>query len=160
MALMRRGGDETYPLGFPTASGLPSWSWAPFASWAPNWTCERDLRGLYYLLRRGVAVHTKYLELRRLNRILEKWQGMLALVRAVLLLSQGMRVELRGLLIHLAIESICRATSSKRGIDSTSLTPLEARMATAKKVRESFALAKGHSDTRTSHPKVDKLSSA
>ncbi|CAL2230341.1 unnamed protein product [Prunus armeniaca] len=105
-----------------------------------------------------------------LNRILEKWQGMLALVRAVLLLRsvlailavhlQGMRVELRGLLIHLAIESICRATSSKRGIDSTSLIHLEARMATAKKVRESFALAKGHSDTRTSHPKVDKLSSA
>ena len=40
----------------------------------------------------------------------------------------------------------------------TSLTPLLARMAAAKEVRDSSAQAKGHSDTRTASPKVDKPS--
>ncbi|CAL8167533.1 unnamed protein product [Prunus armeniaca] len=87
MARMWQGGDVKYSSGFPIVFRLPIMSWTPgnrlvTPCWSriPNYckckaslhsssyrklaflyflACERDLRELYYLLRRGIAVHTK-----------------------------------------------------------------------------------------------------
>ncbi|CAL2270491.1 unnamed protein product [Prunus armeniaca] len=48
----------------------------------------------------------------------------------------------------------------KRGVDSVSLTPLEMKLAEAKKMRESSARAKGSSSETAVGPKVDKSSPA
>ncbi|CAL8151499.1 unnamed protein product [Prunus armeniaca] len=48
----------------------------------------------------------------------------------------------------------------KRGVDSVSLTPLEMKLAEAKKMRESSARAKGSSSATAVGPKVDKSNSA
>ncbi|CAL2270276.1 unnamed protein product [Prunus armeniaca] len=87
MVCMWQGGDVKYSSGFPIVFRLPIMSWTPgnrlvTPSWSriPNCckckasfhsssyrklaflyflACERDLRELYYLLRRGIAMHTK-----------------------------------------------------------------------------------------------------
>ncbi|CAL9005925.1 unnamed protein product [Prunus brigantina] len=48
----------------------------------------------------------------------------------------------------------------KRGVDLVSLTPLEMRLAEAKKMRESSARAKGSSSASAADPKVDKSNPA
>ncbi|CAL8154981.1 unnamed protein product [Prunus armeniaca] len=48
----------------------------------------------------------------------------------------------------------------KRGVDSVSLTPLEMKLAEAKKMRESSARAKGSSSATAVEPKVDKSNPA
>ncbi|CAL9025443.1 unnamed protein product [Prunus brigantina] len=48
----------------------------------------------------------------------------------------------------------------KCGVDSVSLTPLEVRLAEAKKMRESSARAKGSSSASAADPKVDKSNPA
>ncbi|KAL6283864.1 hypothetical protein ACE6H2_014793 [Prunus campanulata] len=55
---------------------------------------------------------------------------------------------------------VVETRAAKRGVDSTSLTSLQARLAEAKKMRESSARAKGSSSVSAVDPKVNKSSPA
>ncbi|BBH05574.1 hypothetical protein Prudu_017010, partial [Prunus dulcis] len=54
-------------------------------------------------------------------------------------------------------DSIVEPRAIKRGVDSASLTPLEVRLAEAKKMRESSARAKGSSSASAVDPKLSEL---
>ncbi|CAL9024579.1 unnamed protein product [Prunus brigantina] len=57
-----------------------------------------------------------------------------------------------------AHDSVVEPLAVKHGVDSVSLTPLEMKLAEAKKLRESSARAKGSSSATTVAPKADKSS--
>ncbi|CAL2226826.1 unnamed protein product [Prunus armeniaca] len=72
-----------------------------------------------------------------------------------------MKVKLESLFIYPTIMiQLLSDKQSKLGVDSSSLTPLEVRMAAAKKARESSAREKGSSATLAADSKVDKSSPA
>ncbi|KAI5351673.1 Hypothetical predicted protein [Prunus dulcis] len=137
MALVRHGRDEKYPSGFPIASGLPSWTAGATAAVIGNGCYRGFFFPPFYIAVAGT----------------EKWRGTLALVWAVLRL--GLVLAILAVHMSTAVGS-CRLwlpsnlsvepQAVKRGTNSALLTPLEARMAAAKKVKESFAQAKGLSD--------------